>query len=137
MLHDKWMTYTGEWQGFQAYVHHRAVSFALRGYHLGSSDEEAKHALIFDLRNRQAYIAAKNDAYAFIARQDEPAPDYLQQMKPPDDSVTINDLSHLFQNNIRPSLPSIDDIMADLQSYRAVVEDMLQWLDKHWSANNN
>ena len=60
---------TGEWQGFLAYVHHPAVSPYLGEYDLGSSDNEAKHALILDREKLELFIAPVKEAEKFLMEQ--------------------------------------------------------------------
>jgi hypothetical protein len=59
---------TGNWQAFLAFIHHPAVSPQLKGYDLGSSDSEAKHALILDQEQHVLYIAPAREAEIFLRK---------------------------------------------------------------------
>src|ERR687896_2600038 len=53
---------TGNWQAFLAYIQHPAVSPHLNDYDFGSSESEAKHALILDRENTAVYVAPVKEA---------------------------------------------------------------------------
>jgi hypothetical protein len=55
--YDGRISSTGNWQAFLAYIQHPAVSPFLIEYDLGSSDSEAKHALILDREKHEVLIA--------------------------------------------------------------------------------
>jgi hypothetical protein len=78
---------TGNWQAFLAYIQHPAVSPALEGYDLGSSDSEAKHCLILDREKVELMIAPVMEARVFLTEQWPPEPplrmshkEYLAQL---------------------------------------------------------
>src|SRR5687768_10155792 len=54
---DGHVTATGNWQAFLAFIHHPAVSSHLSDYDFGSSDSEAKHALILDQEKQALFVA--------------------------------------------------------------------------------
>jgi hypothetical protein len=60
---------TGASHAFLTYIRHPAVGFRLQPYHLGSSDEEALHCLVFDLEAGSAFIAARVQAGAMLREQ--------------------------------------------------------------------
>jgi hypothetical protein len=59
----------GNWQAFLAFIHHPVVSPHLKGYDLGSSDSEAKHALILDQEQLALFVAPVREAQKFLAEQ--------------------------------------------------------------------
>jgi hypothetical protein len=60
---------TGNWQTFLAYIQHPAVSPYLEEYDLGSSDSEARHALILDRDKLEMMIAPVKEARMFLSEQ--------------------------------------------------------------------
>src|SRR5918998_3376160 len=60
---------TGNWQAFLAYIQHPAVSPLLQDYDLGSSDSEARHALVLDRKKLEIFIAPVKEAQAFVSAQ--------------------------------------------------------------------
>src|SRR5687768_817452 len=65
---------TGNWQAFLAYIQHPVVSPFLQEYDLGSSDSEARHALILDRNKHQIMIASVKEARKFLEAQWPPQP---------------------------------------------------------------
>ncbi len=57
MVSDGYVTFTGHWPGYLAYIHHPSVYPYLVTYNLGSSDDLAEYRLVIDLQERQAFIA--------------------------------------------------------------------------------
>jgi hypothetical protein len=66
---------TGNWQAFLAYVRHPVVSPFLQEYDLGSSDSEARLALILDRDKHEIMIAPVKKAQAFLSEQWPPQPE--------------------------------------------------------------
>ena len=60
---------TGEWYGYLTYVRHELVSPDLAVYELGSRKTEATSVLILDRQERRVYVAPREEAKAFLARQ--------------------------------------------------------------------
>ena len=56
MVSDGYVTFTGHWPGYLAYVHHPSVYPYLVTYNLGSSDDLAEYRLVIDLQERQAFV---------------------------------------------------------------------------------
>jgi hypothetical protein len=57
------------WQAYLLFFQHRSVAPFLRQYEFGASDAEARHWLIFDKQERQAYVAPVRAARAFLTQQ--------------------------------------------------------------------
>src|ERR671932_159314 len=71
---DGRMSATGNWQAFLAYIQHPAVSPLLQDYDLGSSDSEARHALVLDRKKLEIFIAPVKVAQTFLTEQWPPEP---------------------------------------------------------------
>ena len=62
MVSDGFVTFTGHWAGYLAFIHHKLLYHHLAIYNLGSSDDPAEYRLVVDLQERKAYIAKTCDA---------------------------------------------------------------------------
>ena len=126
MVSDGFMTFTGNWSGYLAYVHHKKIYPYLKAYNLGSSDESAEYHLVVDLQERKVYVARSTEAEMILAEQwtmaqaelafvsveclDDLCPEILEQMQ---------------------SLPSMDEIMHQMDVDDRAVRTLTQWLNKH------
>ena len=122
---DGRMSATGNWQAFLAYIQHPAVSPFLGNYDLGSSDSEAKHALILDREKLEVLIAPVKEAQTFLTEQ-WPA-------KPPIRMSQEEYLAMIFNALKKVKHPDdidIEEIQQRIASQYALIEDMQQWLDK-------
>ena len=123
---DGRMSATGNWQAFLAYIQHPAVSPLLRDYDLGSSDSEAKHALILD----QAILAL------FMARVKE-AEQFLHEQWPPQPPIRMSQKEYLamittaLKKVKAPSDIDINEIQRRIDEQYALVEALQQWLDTY------
>lgn len=63
----------GNWQAFLAYIQHPAVSPLLEDYNLGSSESEARHALILDRDKHDIMIAPVKETKKFLEAQWPPS----------------------------------------------------------------
>ena len=68
-------SYDGYWPAYQIFVAHPYVQPHLRGYKLGSSDDEARHLLIVDRATRDVFVAELREGRAFLRAQYPPAPE--------------------------------------------------------------
>jgi hypothetical protein len=117
---------TGNWQAFLAYIQHPAVSPVLREYDLGSSESEAKHALILDREKSEVLIAPVKEAQTFLTEQWPPEPPL--RMSQQEYLATISEsLKHIK----RPDDRDIEEIQRRIEEQYALIEDMQQWLDKY------
>jgi hypothetical protein len=117
---------TGNWQAFLAYIQHPAISPLLNGYNLGSSDNEAHHALILDREKLAVFIAPVKEAEKFLQKQwPEEPPIRMSQ----EEYVEL--LTKALKNVKPPKDISIDEIQQRIEQQYALVEELQLWLDKH------
>jgi hypothetical protein len=115
---------TGEWQGYLAYIQHPTVHPLLTHYDLGSSDSEAKHALILDRQERKLYVASKKDARTFLAQQWPKAePIHMTQEEW---TAMVEALK-----NVQFTEPGIEEIQKRIEEQSALVEALQNWLNKY------
>jgi hypothetical protein len=69
MISDGFVTFTGNWHGYQAYIHHPAINPVLRRFAAELFEEEARVRLVFDLMERKARIGAIQETEHLLARQ--------------------------------------------------------------------
>ena len=118
---DGRLSATGDWQAFLAYVQHPAVSPLLEGYDLGSSESEAKHALILDREHFQAFIAPVRDAERFLTEQWPHVPQVRMSQEENVPRVSIINSPHIM---------SEEEIQRWIKEKYTMIEDMQKWLDK-------
>ena len=123
---DGRMSATGNWQAFLAFIQHPAVSPLLSEYDLGSSDSEAKHAIILDQEKLELSIAPVKDAQTFLAEQWPPEPplrisqeEYLAAI-----SKALKQVKH-------PDEIDVEEIQRQIKRQYALIEDMHRWLDTY------
>jgi hypothetical protein len=117
---------TGNWQALLAYIQHPAVSPLLKEYDLGSSDSEAKHALILDREKHGVFIAPVKGAETFLKEQWPPLPQNRMSQK-----EYLAKISEALKNVKQLSDINIDEINRRIEEQYALVEELQQWLDKH------
>jgi hypothetical protein len=120
---DGRMSATGNWQAFLAYIQHPAVSPLLKEYDLGSSDSEAKHALILDQAILEIFVATVKEAEKFLTKQWPPQPPMRQE-------EYLAKISIALKNIQPPSDIDIEEIQRRIDEQYALIEEMQQWLDK-------
>jgi hypothetical protein len=127
MVSDGFVTFTGHWPGYLAYVQHRAVHPQLAAYNLGSSEESAEYHLIIDLQKRQAYIAPWKKAESILASQGQGA---TAQEKPV--ILSSEDLEKLVEGLMQQlhPVPTMDELMCQMEEDRECVLMLRQWLDE-------
>ena len=117
---------TGNWQAFLAYIQYPAISPLLNGYNLGSSDNEAHHALILDREKLAVFIAPVKEAEKSLQKQlPEEPPIRMSQ----EEYVEL--LTKALKNVKPPKDISIDEIQQRIEQQYALVEELQLWLDKH------
>jgi hypothetical protein len=117
---------TGNWHPFLVYIQHPAVSPHLRGYDLGSSDSEARHALILDRENLELFIAPVREAQAFLMEQWPPQPPLRMSQK-----EYLAKISEALKNVKHPDDIDIEEIQRQIEEQNALIEEMQQWLDRY------
>jgi hypothetical protein len=117
---------TGNWQAFLAFIHHPIVSPHLEEYNLGSSDYEAKHALILDQKELTLFVAPVREAEKFLSEQWPKEPPVTMSQE----EYTVLVMKVL--KNVKPPKDvSIAEIQWRIERQYAIVEELQQWLDKH------
>jgi hypothetical protein len=116
---------TGNWQAFLAYIHHPAVSPHLKDFDFGSSDSEAKHALILDQKELALFVAPVREAEKFLSEQ---------WPKEPPIRMSKEELAAVVaraMKNVKPPKDiSMDEIHRRIERQYALVEELQLWLDK-------
>jgi hypothetical protein len=116
---------TGDWQAFLAFIHHPAVRPQLQGYDLGSSDSEAKHALILDQEQQILFIAPARDAEKFLQEQWPKAPP-IRMSKEEYNALVMKALKNLtYARDV-----SMKEVERRIAEHHALIKEMEQWLDK-------
>jgi hypothetical protein len=123
---DGRMSATGNWHAFLTYIHHPAVSPHLREYDLGSSDSDAKHALILDREKHEVFIAPVEEAEICLSEQwpNQPAIRMSQE-------EYLSLISKALKNIKQPSDTDMEEIDRRIKEQYALVEDMQRWLDRY------
>jgi hypothetical protein len=107
---------------FLAYIQHPAISPHLQNYDLGSSEREAKHALILDREQNLVFIAPVKEAERF-----------LKEQWPSQQHIRISEEEYLARISIAlkdTKQPDIEEIQRQIEMQNYLIEDMLKWLDK-------
>lgn len=126
MVSDGFVTFTGHWPGYLAYVHHAAVYPFVASYNLGSSDNQAEYRLVIDLQERKAYVAKSRDAEKVLAGQ------WSQEtLQTEPISLSAEDIEVLLQGFEEQNLPlpTIDELRNQIEEDRKAVETLTRWLD--------
>ena len=118
---DGRMSATGDWQAFLAYIQHPAVSPLLAEYDLGSSESEAKHALILDREQHEVYIAPVQDAENFLMKQWRHQSPILMSHKENVPKISIITSPHIMSD---------EEIQRWIKEKYTMIEEMQKWLDK-------
>jgi hypothetical protein len=126
MVSDGFVTFTGNWPGYLAFVHHKVVYPYLRPYNLGSSDDPADYSLVIDLQERNAYIALKKEAEKVVARNWQPESIHGEPI-----SLSTEDFETLIQAFVEQAqnLPTMDELRTQMEDDRRAVAALARWLD--------
>jgi hypothetical protein len=116
---------TGNWQAFLAFIQHPAVSPHLKDYDFGSSDSEAKHALILDQKELTLFVAPVREAEKFLSEQWPKVPPVTMSQE----AYTALVMKAL-KNVTPPTDVSIAEIQRRIERQYALVDELQQWLDK-------
>jgi hypothetical protein len=117
---------TGNWQAFLAYIQHPAVSPYLEAYDLGSSDSEARHALILDRDKLEIMIAPVKETQAFLSAQWPPQPTIRMSKE---EYLTM--VSQALKSVNQPDDINIEEIERRIEEQYTRVKDMQRWLDTY------
>jgi hypothetical protein len=126
MVSDGFVTFTGHWPGYLAFVHHKFVYPTLASYNLGSSDDPAEYRLVVDLLERKAYIAKSRDAELVLARQWRQESTQTEPV-----SLTTKDFEELLTGFIEQmqKIPSMDELKERMEEDHQAVETLIRWID--------
>jgi hypothetical protein len=115
----------GEWQAFLAYIRHPAVSPHLRGYDFGSSDSEAKHALILDREKLELFVASVKEPERFLTEQWPPQLP-LRMSREEYSALVMQALKNVQQ---RREI-DMEEVHRRIEEQSTLIEEMQQWLDR-------
>ncbi len=126
MVSDGYITFTGHWPGYLAYVRHPSVYPYLVTYNLGSSDDLAEYRLVVDLQERQAFVCPSQEAVNLLASQWETAAELSESV-----SLSPKDLDDLFNEFFNQVLvpPTLDELERRMEADRIAVETLTRWLN--------
>lgn len=125
MVSDGYISFTGHWPGYLAYVQHRTIYPHLIGFNLGSSECEADCRLVIDRIDQAAYILPSSQASRLLASQweGENQPAVPQVLSLDDLEAVIKRIAEQWQP------PSNQDVMTRMSEDRAAVQALCAWLD--------
>jgi hypothetical protein len=122
---DGWLSGTGNWQAFLAYIQHPVVSPFLQRYDFGSSENEASHALILDRDKSELMIAPVKEARVFLESQWG-----TQQTIPLSKEEYLDMLSKALRGIKRTDDIDVEEIQRRIEEQYTMIEDMQRWLDR-------
>jgi hypothetical protein len=93
---------------------------------LGSSDSEAKHALILDREKLEVLIAPVKEAQSFLTKQWPPEPPLRMSQE-----EYLATITKALKNIKQPDDIDIEEIQRRLDAQFALIEEMQRWLDKY------
>lgn len=126
MVSDGYVSFTGHWQGYLAFIQHRRVYPLLVGLNLGSSEESADYHLVIDLVERKAYVAPNRDADRLLSSQwqtgERPS---LPELR------SLADLEALLATFMEMHVTSISEgnLLRRMEEDRKAVHELVTWLN--------
>jgi len=126
MVSDGFVTFTGHWPGYLAFVQHPAVASHLAGYDLSSSETPATHRLLIDLMERMAYIATGEEVERFLANQ------WVHEQSSQPTKIFVEDLDSLLKEwaESKQDLPTMEEVMHRIEEDQKAVQTLHTWLDE-------
>lgn len=126
MVSDGFVTFTGHWPGYLAYIHHTSVYCFLSPYNLGSLEDPAEYRLMIDLEERTAYIAQSSESEKILSAQWKQE---VTQTEPV--SISSEELEELIQSFLveTETLPSMEELLRSMDENRKAVDALTWWLD--------
>jgi hypothetical protein len=126
MVSDGFVTFTGHWPGYLAFVQHPRVVSHLAGYDLGSSETPASHRLLIDLQERIAYIATGEEVERFLANQ------WAHEQSPQATTLFVEDLDSLLKEwaESKQDIPTMEEVMRRMEEDQKAVETLHTWLEE-------
>ena len=117
---------TGHAYGLLAWWRFPSVAPVLRNLDLGSSEQDGTQRLVIDRTERRAYFADAAEARAFLRDQwpvEEPVELTTEQWQGIVDEVR--------QRMLARPLPSMEQLLRQMQEHSLVVSAVVSWLSKH------
>lgn len=112
----------GSWHAWLAFKRHPCIAPHLEPYHLGSSEEEARHWLLLDRESRTLYVGEASAVEHF-----------LLEHRPPPPVLTEEQIQALCQRLEEqwPLIRSVDpqDVEERMRREEQLVRDLKDWLD--------
>jgi hypothetical protein len=121
---------TGTPYGLLAFWRHPAVAPHLRDADLGSSEQDGTQRLVIDRQERRAYLASSATARSVVCGQ-WPAEPAVELTREEWDAV----VERIRLAMLNRPIPSIADLMRQLQEHSRLVADMIRFLDL-WHAGH-
>lgn len=125
MVSDGFVTFTGLWPGYLAFVQHRAVHPQVAAYNLGSSEEPAEYRLVIDLDQRLAFIAPCREAEGLVTSQWGNPQEKPVTISPAEMETWLADLTEQLSH-----FPSMDELLSQMAEDQKYVETLQHWLDE-------
>ena len=126
LISDGSMITAGFWEGYLAYIHHKAVYPHLASYNLGSSDDSAKYNLLVDLIERKAYLALCRDAERIMEENWRLVAEDIEKM-----TFSAEDMEALiraFEEDLQEP-PEDDELPPSMEEEHQAVMELTRWLD--------
>ena len=102
------------------------VNPSLKEYDLGSSDSEARHALILDRNKLKIMIAPVKEARAFLEAQWPPRQTIRMSKE-----EYLEMVSQALRGIKQPDDIDIEEMQRRIEEQYTQIEDMQRWLDKY------
>jgi len=128
MVSDGFVTFTGLWPGYLAYVQHQAVHPQVAAYNLGSSEESAEYRLVIDLDERLAFIAPCRESERFLTSQWGNPQERPVTISPAEMETWLADLTEQLSH-----FPSMDELLSQMAEDQKHVDTLQHWLDEQIS----
>jgi hypothetical protein len=123
MVSDGFVTFTGNWAGYLAYVHHPKVFPHLANQPLGSSDEPARVCLVIDLQDRRAFIVPIREAEKSLVEQWQSEPHQVP-------IISLDDLERWLETVVGSlTAPTMKDVFRRMKTDRQHVAALQDWLE--------
>jgi hypothetical protein len=128
LISDGSVTFTGNWAGYLAYIHHKTVYPRLAAYNLGSSDETSRYHLMVDLITREAFIAICSDSEKIMEENWRLKADQIENMELTGEQMEI--LIKAFEEGLQQT-PSNDALARSMEHEHQAVMELTRWLDQN------
>lgn len=126
MVSDGYVTFTGHWPGYLAYIQHKVVFPQVIGFQLGSSEEPARQHLVIDLKERQAMVMPAKEADQLLASQ------WRQETNPVVPiTLSLDELEKWLEGLAENHpVPNMEELMRRMEEDRQHVSVLQRWLDE-------